>query len=71
MGAWSDQAAAAITTTRATLDAVILGKATVMEALSSGAIRIEGDGSRLAALFGMFDQPSAMMFDILTPGEGR
>jgi len=71
LGEWSDRAAATITTTRATLDTLILGKLEVPEALTSGALKIDGDPSRLAALFGMFDQPSAMMFDILTPGEGR
>ena len=25
----------------------------------------------LAALFAMFEQPASLMFDILTPGEGR
>jgi hypothetical protein len=39
--------------------------------LTSGALKIDGDPSRLAALFGMLDQPSTLMFDILTPGEGR
>jgi hypothetical protein len=39
--------------------------------LASGALRIEGDGARLAALFAMLDPPSGLMFDVLTPGEGR
>ena len=64
-------AAASITTTRATLDAVILGRTKIADALASGAIRIDGDGARLAALFAMLDQPSGLMFDVLTPGEGR
>jgi len=64
-------AAASITTTRATLDAVIPGRTKIADALASGAIRIDGDGARLAALFGMLDQPSGLMFDVLTPGEGR
>ncbi|HTR86294.1 MAG TPA: alkyl sulfatase dimerization domain-containing protein [Reyranella sp.] len=71
LGDWSDKAAASIVTTRATLDAITLGRVKVPEALASGALRIEGDGTRLAALFGMLDQPSDLMFDILTPGEGR
>jgi alkyl sulfatase BDS1-like metallo-beta-lactamase superfamily hydrolase len=71
LGAWSDQAAASITTTRATLDAIILGRVKVPEALASGALRIEGDATRLAALFAMLDQPTGLMFDVLTPGEGR
>jgi alkyl sulfatase BDS1-like metallo-beta-lactamase superfamily hydrolase len=71
LGDWSERAAASITTTRTTLDAVILGRLKVAEALASGAIRIEGDASRLAALFAMLDPPATMMFDVLTPGEGR
>jgi alkyl sulfatase BDS1-like metallo-beta-lactamase superfamily hydrolase len=67
----SPRAAASVTTTRATLDSIILQKLKVPEALTSGAIRIEGDASRLAALFALFDPPSGLMFDILTPGEGR
>jgi len=71
LGEWSDAAAASIVTTRGTLDAIVLGKLTAPEALASGALRIEGDPSRLAVLFGMFEQPSGLMFDILTPGEDR
>lgn len=70
-GEWSDRAAATIVTTRATLDEVILGRLKLPDALASGAVRIEGDAARLAALFAMFDQPPAMMFDVLLPGEGR
>jgi alkyl sulfatase BDS1-like metallo-beta-lactamase superfamily hydrolase len=71
MGAWSEQAAASVVTTRATLDQVTLGRLKIADALSSGAIRIEGDASRIAALFGMLDQPIGLMFEVLTPGEGR
>jgi alkyl sulfatase BDS1-like metallo-beta-lactamase superfamily hydrolase len=71
LGAWSDAAAASVTTTRATLDAVILGRVNMADALASGAIGIDGDPSRLAVLFGILDQPTGMMFDVLTPGEGR
>ncbi|MDP2332377.1 MAG: alkyl sulfatase dimerization domain-containing protein [Reyranella sp.] len=71
IGQWSGQAAASITTTRATLDAIVLGKITAPEAMTSGGLRIDGDASRLAVLFGMLEQPTSLMFDILTPGEGR
>jgi alkyl sulfatase BDS1-like metallo-beta-lactamase superfamily hydrolase len=71
LGEWSDTAEASIITTRAVLDAVVLRKITVPEAMASGAIRIEGDPARFALLFGLLDQPGSMMFDILTPGEGR
>jgi alkyl sulfatase BDS1-like metallo-beta-lactamase superfamily hydrolase len=70
-GASSGRAMAGITTTRAALDSLILGKLGIPEALASGALKIDGDPSRLSALFGMFDPPSNLMFDILTPGEGR
>ncbi|SJZ36447.1 Alkyl sulfatase BDS1, metallo-beta-lactamase superfamily [Enhydrobacter aerosaccus] len=71
LGAWSDRATVSITTTRATLDSIVLGKIKVPEALMSGALRIEGEAPRLAALFAMLDPAAGMMFDILTPGEGR
>jgi alkyl sulfatase BDS1-like metallo-beta-lactamase superfamily hydrolase len=70
-GAASKEAVATITTARAALDAIILGKSKVPEAVASGALRIEGDATRLAALLGMLDPPSGLMFEILTPGEGR
>jgi alkyl sulfatase BDS1-like metallo-beta-lactamase superfamily hydrolase len=71
LGEWSDTAAASVAMARATLDQMILGKLTAPQALASGALEIEGDGSRFAALFAMLDQPAGLMFDILTPGEGR
>jgi alkyl sulfatase BDS1-like metallo-beta-lactamase superfamily hydrolase len=71
LGEWSDAAAASITTTRDTLDAIVLGKTTAPEAMKAGTLRIAGDPSRLAALFAMLDKPTGIMFDILTPGEGR
>jgi len=71
MGEWSDAAAASVTMARSTLDQMILGKVTAPEALASGALKVDGDLSRFAALFAMLDQPPGLMFDILTPGEGR
>ncbi len=71
LGGWSEHAAASITTSRATLDAIVLRKTSPPDAMASGALRIEGDLSRFAALFGMLEQPAGFMFDILTPGEGR
>jgi alkyl sulfatase BDS1-like metallo-beta-lactamase superfamily hydrolase len=71
LGEWSSAAAASITTTRAALDQVTLGRTKMQDALASGAIRIEGDASRLAVLYGMLDQPTGLMFEVLTPGEGR
>ncbi|TAJ36707.1 MAG: MBL fold metallo-hydrolase [Reyranella sp.] len=71
MGEWSAEAAASVTTTRATLDAVVLRRTTAQEAMMSGALRIDGDPSRFALLFAMLEEPTGFMFDILTPGEGR
>ena len=71
LGAWSDAADTSITTTRGTLDAIVLGKLTAPDARASGALKVEGDPSCLAALFAMFEPPAGLMFDILTPGEGR
>ena len=71
LGEWSDAAGASIITTRAVLDSTVLGKRTIPDAVREGLIRIEGDPTRLAVLFGALDQPADLMFDILTPGEGR
>ena len=71
LGEWSDAASTSIVTTRAMLDSTVLRKTTPPDAIASGALRIEGDPSRLAALFGMLEQPAGFMFDILTPGAGR
>ena len=43
----------------------------IPDALASGALEIEGDGSRFAVLFAMLDPPAGLMFEVLTPGEGR
>jgi alkyl sulfatase BDS1-like metallo-beta-lactamase superfamily hydrolase len=71
MGERAETAAASVTTSRATLDALVLRKTTAPEALMSGALKVEGDASKFALLFGMLDQPGGLMFDVLTPGEGR
>ncbi len=71
LGAWSPDAVTSITTTRTTLDAIVLRKTTPVEAIQSGALRIEGDPSRLAALFAMIDPAPGLMFDVVTPGDDR
>lgn len=71
LGSSARNATASITTTRATLDAIVLGRLTPADALASGALRVEGEAGQAAALLAMLDPPSPMMFDILTPGEGR
>jgi alkyl sulfatase BDS1-like metallo-beta-lactamase superfamily hydrolase len=67
MGKQVPSAAAAVSTTRATLDALALKRTTPAEAIQSGAFAVTGDVQVLAALFGMLDD-FEMMFDILTPG---
>jgi alkyl sulfatase BDS1-like metallo-beta-lactamase superfamily hydrolase len=71
MGQLSPSADALVTTTRATLDAIILRKLEPPAALASGSLRIEGNGNAIAQLFGTLEQPGGQMFEILTPGEGR
>jgi alkyl sulfatase BDS1-like metallo-beta-lactamase superfamily hydrolase len=71
MGDTAGKAAAWVTTSRATLDAIVLRKLLAPDALASGALKVEGDLARFVALFAMLDQPAGMMFDVLTPGEGR
>jgi alkyl sulfatase BDS1-like metallo-beta-lactamase superfamily hydrolase len=71
MGDWLSAADAAITTTRVILDDLVLRKITAQDALSSGVLKVDGDQSRFALLFGMLDQPPGLMFDVLKPGVGR
>ncbi|MBS0550131.1 MAG: MBL fold metallo-hydrolase [Proteobacteria bacterium] len=71
MGEHAADAAASVTTTRATLDALVLRKLTPPEALASGALKVTGDIGKFVQLFGLLEPPGGMMFDILTPGEGR
>lgn len=72
LGEWSDKATATVITTRDALDAMVLGTLKPAEALQSGKVRIEGDPSRLGVLFTVVEfAPNPLMFDILTPGEGR
>jgi alkyl sulfatase BDS1-like metallo-beta-lactamase superfamily hydrolase len=71
-GEWSDKATASVVTTRDTLDAMVLGKLTAPQAMQAGKLTIEGDPSRLDVLFAVVEmEPNPLMFDILTPGEGR
>jgi alkyl sulfatase BDS1-like metallo-beta-lactamase superfamily hydrolase len=71
MGESASAADASVTTTRATMDAIVLRKTTIPDALASGALTIDGDVPRLGALFAMMEPPAALMFEVLTPGEGR
>ena len=71
LGERSDMANASVTTTRAVLDSIVLGKRAMQDAVKEGLVKTEGDPTRLAVLFAALDQPANLMFDILTPGEGR
>jgi alkyl sulfatase BDS1-like metallo-beta-lactamase superfamily hydrolase len=71
LGERSDSANASITTTRAVLDSIVLGRRAIQDAVKEGLITIDGDPTRLAVLFAAFDPPANLMFDVLTPGEGR
>jgi len=71
MGETAANADVSVTTTRATMDQIVMRKLTIPDALASGALKLEGEIPKLAALFAMMDPPAGMMFEILTPGEGR
>ncbi len=68
MGRAAPDADASVTTSRAVLDALALGRTSVPEAVASCALTVEGDTAKLVALMGMLDR-FEMMFDVVTPGE--
>ena len=65
-GRISEQAQATVTTTRATLDSVLLQEIDAIEAFSSGAIAVAGDGTALGTFLSLLDEPPAD-FPIVTP----
>ncbi len=65
-GRISDDAQATVTTTRETLNSLILQEIDPMEAFSSGAIAVEGDGMALAGFLGLLEEPNPR-FPIVTP----
>jgi len=65
----TEAADATVTTTRSTLDAITLRRLAMSEALASGALRVEGDASKLTLLMSMLDPPPELMFEIVTPGD--
>lgn len=71
MGETAANADVSVTTTRTTMDQIVMRKLTIPDALASGALKLEGEIPKLSALFAMMDPPAGMMFEILTPGEGR
>jgi alkyl sulfatase BDS1-like metallo-beta-lactamase superfamily hydrolase len=66
MGEEVSSPAATITTTRAAFDLVLAGSTTFPASIASGAIKITGDASALAAVFGSLDQFPAN-FNVVTP----
>ena len=56
-GKLADDAEATITTTRATLNALILQETDPIEAFGSGAISVDGDPMALAGFLGLLDDP--------------
>jgi alkyl sulfatase BDS1-like metallo-beta-lactamase superfamily hydrolase len=71
MGETAANADVSVTTTRTTMDQIVMRKLAIPDALASGALKLEGEMPKLGALFAMMDPPAGMMFEILTPGEGR
>lgn len=67
MGKQAEAAEATVTTTREVLVGLIIGKVGIDEAMTSGALTVEGDQTLLTDLFGMLDT-FEMQFDIVTPG---
>ena len=65
-GRIDDAAQATITTARATLDSLILQELDPVEAFSSGAIAVEGDGMALGSFLGLLEDPDPD-FPIVTP----
>ena len=66
MGQKLDKPDAALITTRATFNDLIMQTLDIGEAIQSGALRFEGDPSVIAAMFGALDKPS-MAFNVVTP----
>ncbi len=62
----ADDADTTITSTRATLDNIMLGKLTVEQGLKSGAIKVEGTKGKFKELQGMLDN-FEFWFNIVTP----
>ena len=65
-GRHSDLADAAITLTRAALDALLLDGPQGLAAIPSGDVEVSGDGERLIELLGLFDAPDPG-FELVAP----
>jgi len=61
-----DGADATITLDRAALNRIVLRELPIAEAIQSGQIRVDGDPTKLADLFGLFDH-FTLMFEVVEP----
>lgn len=67
LGKVEPDASVSVTATRATIVSLAVRKLTVAQAIETGKINVQGDASRVSALFEMLDD-FAMQFDVVTPG---
>ena len=65
-GKQADQADATLTTTRAVLDQVLLGEATMADKLAAGEATIEGNPAKLVEFLSLMDS-FEFWFNIVTP----
>ena len=65
-GKHNADAQVSITFARSALDRMLLGSATAGDLITAGELQIEGDGAKLATLFGLLDAPDPN-FNIVTP----
>ena len=65
----SDAADATLRLDRATLTRVVLRETTLADAIAEGSARVDGDASRVAALFDLLDD-FALMFPVVEPRRG-
>jgi alkyl sulfatase BDS1-like metallo-beta-lactamase superfamily hydrolase len=70
IGKQAADAACTVTATKDALVGLIVGRTTVDQTIKDSALKVDGDAGALAALFDMLDD-FPLMFDILTPGDGR
>ncbi len=60
---------ARLTLARPVLDDIALGKTSLAEAVDAGRVQVQGDASRVQALFGLMDKPGGM-FPMVEPRPG-
>jgi len=65
-GRLADRADASVTLARDALDAVVLGRTTIGEAVRSGEIKVAGEPGKVVELFSLFESFSSN-FEIVEP----